>query len=222
MIALLGAYNLDVKLERGAQQRSVEKIFVHPDWKVFSDKFDADLAVFVLDELVEFTKFIRPICLPNDNAVINGVEGFIVGWGLAENTKIDKHEAIPRQAVTNSLNDTFCFTTNHLVASISSSRTFCGGGEINGNSASPNKGDSGGGFFVLSQSVWVQYGIISAAISDSTGRVNANSISVYTNVRLFRSWIEEIVRSSGASTQMLANNNEQFEFHCTYDIIDQK
>lgn len=217
VLVLLGAYNLDVKLERGAQQRSVDKIYIHPDWRVFSDKFDADLAVFVLSELVEFTNFIRPICLPNDDVVVNDVEGFIVGWGLAENTKDNKHEAIPRQALTNSLNDTHCYTTNHLVALISSSRSFCGGGEIG---TTPNKGDSGGGFFVFSGSAWVQYGIISAALSDSRGRVNANAISIYTNVKSFRNWITEIVQTSGGATYSLSDeNNDRIRLGCTYTII---
>lgn len=78
MAVLLGAYNLDVKIERGAQQRDVEQIFVHPDWRVFSEKYDADIAIFVLSEIIEFTKYIRPICLPDDDPPIDA-KASIVG-----------------------------------------------------------------------------------------------------------------------------------------------
>lgn len=78
MAVLLGVYNLDVKIERGTQQRDVEEIHVHPDWKVFNEKYDADIAIFVLSEIVDFTKYIRPICMPDDDPPIDAT-GSIVG-----------------------------------------------------------------------------------------------------------------------------------------------
>lgn len=74
----LGAYNLNVKAERGAQQRDVDEICVHPEWKVDNDRYDADLAILVLSEIVEFTKYIRPICMPDDDPPIDNI-GSIVG-----------------------------------------------------------------------------------------------------------------------------------------------
>lgn len=71
MSVLLGAYNLDVKIERGVQQREVDEIFIHPDWRAFNEKYDADLAIFALNELVEFTRYIRPICMPDDDLPID-------------------------------------------------------------------------------------------------------------------------------------------------------
>lgn len=87
MAVLLGVYNLDLKVERGAQQRDVEEIYVHPDWRAFNEKYDADLAIFVLSEIVEFTKYIRPICLPSDDPP-NDVQGSIVGnvWKMVFKT----------------------------------------------------------------------------------------------------------------------------------------
>lgn len=78
MAVLLGAYNLDVKIERGVQQRYVEEIYVHPDWKPFNEKYDADLAILALSEIVEFTTYIRPICMPDDDPPIDAM-GSIVG-----------------------------------------------------------------------------------------------------------------------------------------------
>ncbi len=78
MSVLLGAYNLYVKVERGLQQRDVEEIYVHPDWRVFNEKYDADIAILVLSEMVDFTNYIRPICMPDDYPPIDA-QGSIVG-----------------------------------------------------------------------------------------------------------------------------------------------
>lgn len=143
---------------------------------------------------------------------------FSVGWGLAENKTINRHESIPRHAFTRALNDSYCFTTDHFLAIFSSSRTFCGGGE----GGSPNKGDSGGGFFVHSGLVWVQFGIISASIGDASGVVLPNSFSVYTNVKSFKNWIENIVRHFEDETTSVSvapsAAKEKITFNCNYQF----
>lgn len=169
---LLGAYNLSVR-ERGVVQREVNDIYVHPDWKVYDDKYDADIAIFVLSKAVHFTHYIRPVCMPAHDVIFDGVRGSIVGWGIADNGKANLE--FPRRAVTNALNASLCLTKDPYLAFLSSTRTFCG----SCGDGSPNKGDSGGGFFVLSGSVWIQFGIISALRINSSGLVDENSIAIY-------------------------------------------
>ncbi|KAG4078687.1 hypothetical protein HA402_015277 [Bradysia odoriphaga] len=211
---LLGAYNLDLKIERGVEQRDIEEIYLHPDWKAFSEKYDADLAILVLSQIVEFTKYIRPICMPDDDLPID-TSGSIVGWGLSEKSKGNNHESIPVHAYTKALNDSYCYTTQQFLAMFSSMRIFCGGGD-----GSPNKGDSGGGFFILSGSSWIQYGIISASLSDARGNVLPNSFTLYTNLRAFRSWIDETVEKGGSSV-MTAREKEKVktDVWCNYEIV---
>lgn len=200
---ILGAYNLSIR-ERGIAQRDVKDICVHPDWKVYSDKYDADIAIFVLSSAVEFTNYIRPVCLPTNDGNLDGVRGSIVGWGIAKEKTANLE--FPRRATTNAMNASHCLTTDPYVAFISSTRTFCG----SGGDGSPNKGDSGGGFFVLSGSRWIQFGIISALRVNASGLVDENSIAVYTNVNLFKDWIKEIVVKNGGSavTGTYDRNNE--------------
>lgn len=78
MAVLLGAYNLELKVESGTQQKNVQEIHVHPDWSPLSLKYDADLAILVLSESVEFTRYIRPICMPDDYPPVD-VKGSVVG-----------------------------------------------------------------------------------------------------------------------------------------------
>lgn len=77
VVVLLGVYNLDSKLERGVQQRDVDQIHVHPDWKVYHEKYDADIAIFVLNNIVVFTRYIRPVCITADDDIVHNVRGSI-------------------------------------------------------------------------------------------------------------------------------------------------
>lgn len=76
----LGRYNLDAQAERGAVARDVKSIHVHPEWKVNSEKWDADLAVLVLTEAVSFTQYIQPVCVPASAAIDHYDEGTVVSY----------------------------------------------------------------------------------------------------------------------------------------------
>lgn len=192
LVVLLGAHNLTSTFEKGVKRHDVNEIHVHPDWNAFSQSYDADIAILVLSEFVTFTNYIRPVCMPTDDDIIDGATGSIVGWGLTEN-RTRAHLEYPKQTLTNALNASYCLTTDSYVAIFSSKRSFCGG-EGDG---SPKKGDSGGGFFVLSAFGWMQYGIISAQRINAVGRVDVNSFSIYTNVKLFTNWIDKTVSKAG-------------------------
>lgn len=84
----IGRYNLDVPVERGATARDVKLIIVHPDWKIFTYKWDADLAVLVLNEAVAFTEYIQPICLPASVKIENYDRGTVVSNDNMESTLV--------------------------------------------------------------------------------------------------------------------------------------
>lgn len=217
VVVLLGRYNLS-RIERGSVQRDVDEIFVHPDWKVFNEKYDADLAIFVMSEVVDFTNLIQPVCMPHTDQLDDTYdkEAKIVGWGLAESADHRNNEFIPRETTTRTLNDSYCFTKNPQIAIFASTSTFCGGGE----GGSPNSGDSGGGLFVRSGFAWTQYGIISSSLSDGFGRVQPNSFSLYTNVVAHRKWISETVKISGSAVSTKDDEiKENIEIYCHYESV---
>lgn len=209
IIVLLGAYNLSAINETGVLRSKLHEIYVHPDWKANKVNYDADIAILVLIETVKFSNQIRPVCMPTNDVIIDGVNGSIVGWGLTENGTND-HLQYPRRAQTNALNSVYCLTTDPELAYLLSTRSFCGSGGDGG----PNKGDSGGGFFVLTGSVWVQYGVISALRINASGIVDKNSFAIYTNVELFESWINETVSQTGG---VLMTATEKINLNCRYD-----
>lgn len=196
MIVHIGVYNLTAKDEEGVIHANVDEIYVYPDWDQFDTKYDADVAILVLSHHITFTNNIRPACMPADTVDIDSatidVNGTIVGWGFSENNIF---QTIPRQASIIAINDSYCYTTDPMMPTFSSNRTFCGGF---GNGI-PNSGDSGSGFFVESDGIWVQYGIISAIRTNKAGHVIPDSLAVYTNVRSFKSWIVDTVKKTGGA-----------------------
>lgn len=207
----LGAYNITEENETGAVQRNVSNIYVNPDWKPYGDKYDADLAILVLSENVTFSLFIQPICVPANDVVIDGavidLRGTVIGWGLGESKT---HEEIPKEIVARALTNSLCYRTDPGIIQSLSHRSFCPQGE----DGSPNKGDSGGGFFVLSKSTWVQYGIVSALRTNSTGH---GVLSIYTNVKSFKRWILEIVTESGGE---VGESTMKVTLTCMYSFTD--
>lgn len=94
ILLLFGAYDLSDRNEIGDFIASPSEIFVHPEWNPYSIKFDADIAVILLDEEIPSTRFIKPICMATSDLKVN--HGYIAGWGKSEG-KTKPHENIPRQ-----------------------------------------------------------------------------------------------------------------------------
>lgn len=189
LVVRLGAYNLTDISEFNGLHRNVSEIYVHPEWDVYEDNYDADIAILVLRDFVTYTSYIRPICMPEDDPVIDvsdiGV-GYIVVWGSEKNKA---NEEIPRLIVTSALNNSYCYSTDVGIVMYSSARSFCGWSV-----EPPSKSDSGGGFFLNLNFTWVQHGIISAIPTNVTGIVNAKSVSVNTKVADFKDWIDGIIK----------------------------
>jgi hypothetical protein len=67
---VLGKYDL-FKEEHESEGRDVAKTIVHPDWNITDPRYDADIAILVLDRKVNFNLFIAPVCLPlNENEAL--------------------------------------------------------------------------------------------------------------------------------------------------------
>lgn len=86
LVVALGRFNLHQFRERGTVNREVRSYNVHPDYS-YALTGDSDIAVMTLRNTVDFSIFIRPICLwsgpPNLQNVINRM-GYVVGWGQDE------------------------------------------------------------------------------------------------------------------------------------------
>lgn len=208
IVVVLGAYDLASKIEKGVQRRDVDKINIHPEWRAYSDNYDANLAILHLSEIVLFTNYIRPVCLPAKDRPFDDIRGSVVGWGRTENSTGPNKEFIKQASVTALYGVVEDQIKN--VANLSSPRTFFGRG-ANGNA------NAGGSFLRLFGSSWMQYGIDSAMRSNATEHVDENTIVVYTNVFKFKDWIDDIVsQSDGAVTKVKTNVETKINLECTF------
>jgi len=110
-----------------SSKHSVGEIILHPDWNVNAERFDADIAMLVLEEAVKYTNYIRPACLPNAGDAVYLGNGTVVGWGRTEHSDplSNDIESIPRKAILRRIDAETCYLTDPDVARISSFNTFC-------------------------------------------------------------------------------------------------
>lgn len=140
-VVFLGKHNLSLNFERGSEHFYPTEIFVHPQWNIHSERYDADIALIYSETKIRLSTKISTVCLwaqSSDDSV--NFEGTVVGWGRAT-TGSTGYEDVPRQVQIVKVPSQKCYEEYHLFAAISSHRTFCGSGvEIN---SGPCTGDSG-------------------------------------------------------------------------------
>lgn len=104
-----------------------EKIIIHPDYIPMTS--DADIAIVILSQVVQFSKYIRPICLWSEESDtlnrIVGDKGKVVGWGKDE--KGDLMTAEPKQITLPVVSQEECLWSSETFKFITSNRTFCAG-----------------------------------------------------------------------------------------------
>ena len=49
--------------EPGSVKKGIEKFIISPKWNSFDARYDADIAIIVMDSDVKYSKYIIPICL---------------------------------------------------------------------------------------------------------------------------------------------------------------
>ncbi|CAO1440624.1 unnamed protein product, partial [Diamesa serratosioi] len=195
IVIYLGKYNLDDSVERGSIPVYPSDIRIHPDWNYLTDRYDADIAVIVIENPVQLSQFIFPACLWYENEEPTVKEGTIVGWGKTD-LGLNIYESIPRQVKLKLVINNDCILGDPKFATISSNRTFCAGGDGGG----PCTGDSGGGLFVKVERKWYLRGIVSASFIENN-LCDVNSYAIFTNAVLFKEWIIEVAGSLSALPQ---------------------
>ena len=182
---LFGAYDLSEQYQTGTFSESPTDVFIHPDWNPSNQRYDADIAALLMEDDILYTKYIRPICLPQSD--LTAKEGYVTGWGESEDTS-KVHENIPKEIKIPIHANEFCFLESAEFTKISSPRTFCGGAR---NISGPCRGDSGGGVFVKVGNVFYLKGIVAASLMTISGQCDVTNFALYTNVEKFIDWIED-------------------------------
>lgn len=186
---LIGAFDLDNKLEAGRSVATVKSIHIHPDWDLSSDSFDADLAVLVLANEVSYGSYVQPICLLNPQSSAASIDtGIVAGYGKSEDeSKI--HEKVPKMMKVPIHENSDCFLQYPGLAQLSSRRTFCAG---YANGTGVCSGDGGSGLMVNYAGAFYLRGLVSSSLFDYPKGCDVNAYAVYTDMLNFYDWLNGI------------------------------
>lgn len=189
VVLYLGRNNIADPIDDAVRTAQVKQIIVHNDYMTNDTSYDADIAVVILQERVQFTEFIRPICLwSGDDGMSNIVEqrGTVVGWGRDDAGNVLTAE--PKKITIPVVSEAECLRSSDTYRYITSQRTFCAG---NRDGTGPCNGDSGSGFAFKVDNKWMLRGIVSAALADPVASTcNLGEYVVFTDVAKFIDWIK--------------------------------
>ncbi|XP_058818953.1 transmembrane protease serine 9-like [Topomyia yanbarensis] len=175
----LGDHNIKSNTEVTHVERRVKRLVRHRGFD--SRTLYNDVAVLTMDQAVQYTKSVRPICLPaGDNTrAYNGLTATVIGWGsLRENG--------PQPSVLQEVNlpiwsNGECSRKYGSAAPGGIIETMLCAGQSAKDSCS---GDSGGPL-MISDGRWTQVGVVSWGIGCGKGQYPG----VYTRVTAFMPWI---------------------------------
>ncbi|KAH8347950.1 hypothetical protein KR084_002501, partial [Drosophila pseudotakahashii] len=160
----------------------VDAQITHPRYVHHSQN---DIALFRLSRQVQYTAYIKPICLLTNYNPLDHVRSLTAtGWGTTENGATS---SILRTAILTQVDRSYC---SAIYGNIVDRSHICAG-DYNSHTC---MGDSGGPISAMipigGSNRVVQLGIV------SYGDVECRQLAVYTNVNHHINWIAEVVRQA--------------------------
>ncbi|KAJ0171704.1 hypothetical protein K1T71_012467 [Dendrolimus kikuchii] len=167
----------------GVTKINVESYTLHPAYDMVKRK--NDIALLRLEEMAPFTEFIRPICLPTNDLILNPPEDlrlYVAGWGATETKLFSPTKLyvdlpyVPLEKCQTS------YTKPPLQIQLWNLQ-LCAGGEPGKDAC---RGDSGGPLVYDSGQIFEAIGLVSfgpsqCSLEDVPG--------VYTNIYPYIDWI---------------------------------
>ncbi|XP_038672809.1 coagulation factor X [Scyliorhinus canicula] len=158
----------------------VKKFLLHPRYDPVI--YDNDIALLYLNQPVNFSISIAPICLPNENLgrllLQDGKLGTVSGWGLTfergRSSRFLRRVQLPYVEQETCIKSTNLSVTGNM---------FCAG--FKDDTMDSCRGDSGGPYAVLYRQIWYLIGVISWG----EGCATKGKYGMYTRVPGYLSWI---------------------------------
>ncbi|UJR13114.1 hypothetical protein I4U23_000138 [Adineta vaga] len=175
--------------------RSVNKIYIHPDYLGYRDRYRHDIAILYLNESLKINTHpsLTKTCihrvdppLISHEYIKNGTRLSVIGWG-ATYDKFNPEPKILQQT------EVFAIDNNDLTcrkAMNDSLTQFCAGLYQGGKDSC--QGDSGGPIFQWTGLYWEQVGIV----SHGDGCAVAGQPGVYTRLSYYYHWINNILKTN--------------------------
>ncbi|KAH8268403.1 hypothetical protein KR026_006335 [Drosophila bipectinata] len=180
----LGRHDRDKNPEDGAKLVGVSSVHTPDEYK--DNRLPhTDVGLLILAETIEYTRYIRPLCLWTSDMNVprnEGDSGVVAGWGVdmdAEKTRF------PKMVTVSLVTRTTCRNKMALAEDFITDRTVCAGNSL---SHGPCFGDSGGALMVLRNNRWVVRGIVS--LSPRKGEIcDLSNYVIYCDVSKYLTWI---------------------------------
>ncbi|XP_051874830.1 coagulation factor IX [Pristis pectinata] len=158
----------------------VKKILTHPQYDPIT--YDNDIALLYLNQSVNFTSTVAPICLPNHNLgkllLQGGKVGMVSGWGVT--WERGRASRFLRRVQLPYVEQATCIKSTRLEIT---DNMFCAG--YTNEYKDSCRGDSGGPYAVLYRETWYLTGVISWG----EGCAKEGKYGLYTRVPGYLSWI---------------------------------
>uniref|UniRef100_A0A3P9QK17 Testisin-like n=1 Tax=Poecilia reticulata TaxID=8081 RepID=A0A3P9QK17_POERE len=175
---ILGQQNQRDRDTKTVVERNIGKIIVHP--KFSQTTIDNDIALLRLSSPVEFTDYIRPVCLAASGSRFNnGTDSWVTGWG----NPLPRPQTLQEVKVP-VIGNRQCSCLLRTVTD----NMICAGVLSGGKDSC--EGDSGGPMVSKQRSRWIQSGVVSFGF----GCAQPNLPGVYTRVSRYQSWIKARIR----------------------------
>uniref|UniRef100_A0A672KSF8 Zgc:123295 n=1 Tax=Sinocyclocheilus grahami TaxID=75366 RepID=A0A672KSF8_SINGR len=159
--------------------RTASRIINHPGY--VGAPYDNDIALVQLSSSVNFTDYIRPVCLAAAGSVFGGgTESWVTGWG-----RLQPGGQVPdilQEVMIPIVNNSAC--ANAYGGRITSNM-ICAG-LLNQGGKDSCQGDGGGPMVSKSGSLWIQSGIVSFG----KGCAEPKYPGVYSRVSQYQDWIK--------------------------------
>lgn len=187
IVIYLGKHNLS-KFNGPENAAKIANILIHPEYN--PETLYSDIALITLQSYVEFTEYIRPVCLWSSNSDIRLVinqTGLIPGWGFDETGHVVEELSYARMPIVS--HETCIWSNREVFSRVTSERSFCAGFR---NGTSVCNGDSGSGLVISQNKQWYIRGIVSLSIAlQKMGQLQCdpNHYVVFTDVAQFKDWI---------------------------------
>ncbi|XP_068619450.1 CLIP domain-containing serine protease HP8-like [Battus philenor] len=169
-----------------AKDISVAELIPHEKYDPSNVHQQNDIALLRLSQDVDFTDFIKPICLPTTPEqrmnLFTGYDMEVAGWGKTENTTMSQIKLKVRVPVVDRAT---CDRVYMKAGRTISDKQLCAGGEEGKDSC---RGDSGGPLMGQLQTAqnWFVFGVVSYGPSPCG---TSNWPGVYTRVGSYVDWI---------------------------------
>uniref|UniRef100_A0A3Q3X6A9 Peptidase S1 domain-containing protein n=1 Tax=Mola mola TaxID=94237 RepID=A0A3Q3X6A9_MOLML len=200
------AFQITVYLGRHSQQsfnpnevfRRVSRIINHPNYNPATQ--DNDIALLQLASTVQFTNYIKPVCLAAEGSVYSaGTNSYITGWGTVGSVPLPLPQTLQEVSVP-IVSNRVC---NRAYLGSITNNMLCAG--LNEGGKDSCQGDSGGPLVTENDTRWIQGGIVSFG----EGCALAKFPGVYTRVSNYQTWINQQISTNqpGFSVFMGGDSN---------------